>query len=100
VLDFEMQHTGHGFVRAASELGAWIADGHAPSDKDRFQPHINHKAALAILSEEVVILAQESSRIRGGQVITDHDVERLLVAAGRIQGVCADLGFYKFKEKA
>jgi hypothetical protein len=99
VLSFHMQHNNVGFIRAATELGAWLADGQPPSANDLRQPSINHKAALTLISLEVVVLAQEASRIRTGQLITDADIQRLLVSAGRIQGVCADLGLYKTKEK-
>ena len=98
VLAFHMQHNKVGFIRAATELGAWIADGQAPSAHDLRQPSLNHKAALSLLSLEVVVLAQEAARIRSGQLVTDQDVDRLLQAAGRVQGVCAELGLYRATE--
>lgn len=98
VLDFEMQHTGHGFVRAATDLGAWVTDGKDPSKTDKTGPRMDARAALRLLSWETVVMAQESARLVDGRDVTAADVDRMLKAAGRIQKLACDLGLWKIRE--
>jgi CHC2 zinc finger len=97
VIDFIRQRDGLGFIAAASVFGAWVPDGtNAPKQSTQ---RIGYMAALEILSLECVVLAQEAHRIQSGKLVTDADVERLMEAAGRVQGVCADMGLNQIKGK-
>ena len=86
VLDFVMQLHKVGFIHAASHFGAWVADGKGPT-KDETRARVDYRSALMVLDHEAQILALVASDIRSGKTVTDADVNRLLVAAGRVVGV-------------
>ncbi|MEK0417837.1 MAG: hypothetical protein RI949_1843 [Pseudomonadota bacterium] len=85
VLAYEMAAHGIGFVEAAQKLGAWVG-GDSP------QRHIRPTAltardALSVLADEAALIALEGTRIAGGIVPTAADLERMQLAAGRINHI-------------
>ena len=82
VLAYEMQSTGADFVEAAKSIGAWIDDG-KPQTQQKPTP-LAPRAALSVLQFEATLTAIAAGNLARGVVLTDVDLQRLLVAAGRI----------------
>lgn len=82
VLSHFMLSKGIEFVDAAKELGAWTGND---------SPHIKHKpaglsprAAMEVLSSEALIAAVAAANVASGVVLTQRDLDRLLLASNRI----------------
>lgn len=84
VVDFEMQWHKVGFVRAASNFGAWIPNGQAPTTT---APRLDYRAMLNLLQTEVQIAALIASDISNGKTPSAQDASRLITSAGRINQV-------------
>lgn len=85
VLAYEMQSTGAEFVDACKALGVWVSDG---------RPQVQHKPspltprqALSVLAFESTITAVAAGNIGKGVVLSEVDLARLLIAAGRINQI-------------
>ncbi len=85
VLAFHMATHGLQFVEAATELGAWIADGklHRPQRPAPLHP----RDALSVLAFESTLAAVAAANLANGVTLTDDDRARLLKAAGRINRI-------------
>ena len=82
VLAYEMKLTGAEFVEAAKAIGAWVDDGKAPVNQK--PTPLPPRAALSVMGHEATLVAIEAARIAKGVVPTKDDLDRLLLAAGRI----------------
>jgi hypothetical protein len=85
VLAYEMQFTGAEFVDACKALGAWVNDG-------RIQSHhkpspLTPRQALSVLAFESSMTAVAAGNMGKGVVLSDVDLARLLIAAGRINQI-------------
>lgn len=85
VLAYEMQLTGAEFVDACKALGAWVNDGrtqvhHKPSP-------LTPRQALSVLAFESSMTAVAAGNMGKGVVLSDVDLARLLIAAGRINQI-------------
>ncbi|MGB4061000.1 MAG: CHC2 zinc finger domain-containing protein [Burkholderiaceae bacterium] len=88
VLSYEMQLTGAEFVEAAKALGAWIDDGREPaSTKPTSLPP---RAALGALAFEATLIAVAAGNVAQGLALDAADLSRVMVAAGRIQGIAGE----------
>lgn len=88
VLSYHQAAHGLGFIAAARDLGAWIEeDGkpvhHRPTP---FPP----RDALALLVAEAMLVAVAAGNVANGMALRRPDLDRLLVAARRINKI-ADL---------
>ena len=81
VLAYEMAVHGIDFVDAAKALGAWIDDG-KPAPKRPAQ--LPARDALHLLNSETNLTAVAAGNIAKGSNLTDRDLTRVMVAAGRI----------------
>lgn len=88
VLAYEMQSTGAEFVQAAQSLGAWAADGRAPTQTK--PTALSPRAALGALAFETLLVAVAAGNLAKGVTLTAGDVQRVMVAAGRIQHIAGD----------
>jgi hypothetical protein len=86
VLGYHMAEHGLSFVDAAKELGAWIGDGTTPQRQPR-PSQLTARDALGVLTEEATLIAVEGSRIGRGIKPTPDDLERIRLAAGRINHI-------------
>ena len=82
VLSHFMLSKGIEFVDAAKELGAWTGND---------SPHRKHKpaglsprAAMEVLSSEALIAAVAAANVASGVVLTQRDLDRLLLTSNRI----------------
>ena len=82
VLAYHMATTGEEFIDAAKSLGAWVDDGR-PQQRQRAAP-LPPRAALEVLGFECNLTAIAAGNIAQGVTLTDDELSRLLVAAGRI----------------
>lgn len=88
VLAYEMHLTGVEFVEAAKGLGAWIDDGREPaSTKPTSLPP---RAALGALAFEATLIAVAAGNVAQGLALDAADLNRVMVAAGRIQGIAGE----------
>ncbi len=81
VLAYEMAAKGIGFIDAAKAVGAWIDDG-KPAPK-RPTP-LPARDALHLVNREVNLIAVAAGNVGRGIALTDRDLARVMVAAGRI----------------
>lgn len=88
VLAYEMQSTGAEFVQAAQALGAWENDGRAPTQTK--PTALSPRAALDALAFETLLVAVAAGNLAKGVTLTAADVQRVMVAAGRIQHIAGD----------
>jgi hypothetical protein len=88
VLAYEMQSTGAEFVQAAQSLDAWVADGRAPTQTK--PTALSPRAALGALAFETLLVAVAAGNLAKGVSLTAGDVQRVMVAAGRIQHIAGD----------
>ena len=84
VIDFERQYHGIGFIRAASNFGAYVPDGKTPTPA---APVVNYRGLLNVLQTEVEIAALITADLASGKVPSTQDASRLIQAAGRITKV-------------
>lgn len=82
VLAYEMAANGVDFVTAAKALGAWVEDG-KPEARRKPAP-LPPRAALEVLSFEVMLTAVAAGNLAQGLALTAKDRARLMTAAGRI----------------
>jgi len=82
VLAYEMQLTGAEFVDACKALGAWVDDGRAPV-QHKPSP-LSPRQALSVLAFESTLIAVAGGNLAHGHALTQGDLVRVLVAAGRI----------------
>jgi hypothetical protein len=82
VLAYEMAAQGLQFVDAAKALGAWVDDG-KPMAPQRPAP-LPPRSALQVLAFEATLTAVAAGNLARGVILTDVDLQRLLVAARRI----------------
>lgn len=82
VLAYEMALTGADFVSAAKALGAWIEDG-KPDTRHKATP-LPARQAIQVLAFESTLTAIAAANIAKGVALTEIDVARLVLAAGRI----------------
>ena len=85
VVAYHMAAHGLSFLEAAKQLGAWVGS-------EIFQGHIrpnqfSTRDAMRVVNFEVTLLAIEGSRMAKGIKPSPEDLERILVAAGRINHV-------------
>ncbi|WP_342616969.1 CHC2 zinc finger domain-containing protein [Rhodoferax sp. GW822-FHT02A01] len=85
VLAYHMAFHGMDFIDAAKALGAWVEDG---------KPQIPHKPkplpagdALHLLAFEAHLVAVAAGNVGNGVVLTQEDLDRVLLAAGRINQI-------------
>jgi hypothetical protein len=88
VLAYEMQSTGTEFVQAAKALGAWADDGRPPTQTK--PTALSARAALGALAFETLVVAVAAGNVSQGLPLTEHDLQRVMVAAGRIQHIAGD----------
>ncbi|CAM5783010.1 CHC2 zinc finger domain-containing protein [Ottowia pentelensis] len=81
VLAYHMAAQGLSFIDAAKALGAWAGDGRAAPSRPAPLPA---RDALQLLAAEVNLVAVAAGNIAQGVVLTRVDLDRLLLAAGRI----------------
>jgi hypothetical protein len=85
VLAYHMAVHGLDFVNAAKALGAWVDDGRSAA---AFRPTaLSPRDALEVLAFEATLTAVAAGNLANGSALTDHDLSRLFVAAGRINHV-------------
>lgn len=82
VLAYEMALTGADFVTAAKTLGAWIDDG-KPETRHKPTP-LPARQAIQVLAFESTLTAIAAANIAKGVALSEIDVARLVLAAGRI----------------
>ena len=85
VVAYHMAAHGLSFLEAAKQLGAWVGS-------EIIQGHIrptqfSARDAMRVVNFEVTLLAIEGSRMAKGIKPSPEDLERILVAAGRINHV-------------
>ena len=85
VVAYHMAAHGLSFLEAAKQLGAWVGS-------EIIQGHIrpnqfSARDAMRVVNFEVTLLAIEGSRMAKGIKPSPKDLERMLVAAGRINHV-------------
>jgi hypothetical protein len=81
VVAYQMAVHGQGFVEAARQLGAWVADGNPRPVRPRgFSP----RDALGCIEEELNVCVIVISDARQGLLPSDDDWRRFLSAASRI----------------
>jgi hypothetical protein len=85
VLAYHMASHGMGFVEAAKALGAWVDDG-KPSVPHRPKP-LPASDALHLLAFETMLVAVAAGNIGRGIALTDEDLARVFLAAGRINQI-------------
>ena len=85
VLAYEIAVTGADFVTAAKAIGAWVDDGrpHTPQKPTPLSP----RAALSAMALEATLIAVAAGNIYQGVLLTDADLTRVMVAAGRINRI-------------
>ena len=85
VLAYEIAVTGADFVAAAKAIGAWVDDGrpHTPQKPTPLSP----RAALSAMALEATLIAVAAGNIYQGVLLTDADLTRVMVAAGRINRI-------------
>lgn len=85
VLGYYMASHGIEFVDACKALGAWVDDGkpQAPQKPKPLPP----QAALSVLSFEATLAAVAACNLAHGVQLTPNDLERLQLAAGRINQI-------------
>lgn len=88
VLAYEIASTGAEFVQAAKAIGAWVDDGkpHKPQKPTALPP----RAALEVIGRECNLVAVAAGNLASGVTLTDIDLDRLLVAAGRINRIVGE----------
>ena len=85
VLAFQMAAHGQSFIEAAKQLGAW--SGGEPI-KEHIKPTLlSPKDALKVLAFEGTLVAIADCRSAKGIKPSPEDLERILVALGRINHV-------------
>jgi hypothetical protein len=82
VLGYHMQTNGQEFVEAAKALGAWVEDGR-PSVQHKPAP-LAPRAALEVLAFESNLVAIAAANVARGVALPERDLQRVLVASGRI----------------
>ena len=85
MLAYEMAVNGVGFVQAAKQLEAWT-EGTTPLRHIR-PTALTARDALTVLADEVSLIALEGARIARGVVPNTNDLERIQLAAGRVNHV-------------
>jgi hypothetical protein len=80
-LDYEMQATGCDFVTGAKALGAWENDGKPTSYKPS---PVSARTMLEVLAFETQVAFMVLADFAKGKTISDVDMNRYLVAVGRI----------------
>jgi len=88
VLAYEMHLTGAEFVEAAKALGAWINDGREPVNTK--PTSLPPRAALGALAFEATLIAVAAGNVAQGLALDAADLNRVMVAAGRIQGIAGE----------
>ena len=78
---YRMQAYGEGFVMAAKALGAWVDDGRP---RPRNPAPLSPRDALTLLASEANLAAVAAANVSHGMELTGTDLERLLLAVGRI----------------
>jgi hypothetical protein len=85
VLAYHMAAHGLDFIAAVKDLGAWVEDG---------QPHRHHRPkplpagqAITMLAFESCLIATAGANLARGVAMSQPDLARLMVAAGRIQHI-------------
>ena len=88
VLAYEIASTGLEFVQAAKAIGAWVEDGkpHKPQKPTALPP----RAALEVIGYECNLVAVAAGNLASGVTLTDIDLDRLMVAAGRINRIVGE----------
>ena len=88
VLAYEIAASGAEFVEAAKAIGAWIEDGkpHQPQKPATLPP----RAALEVIGFECNLVAVAAGNLACGVTLTDIDLDRILVAAGRINRIVGE----------
>ena len=88
VLAYSMKLHGLEFVEAAKQLGAWVDDGkpQRPQKPTALPP----RAALEVMARECNLVAVAAGNLAKGVILSDADRARLMVAAGRINGITGD----------
>ena len=85
VLSYYMQLHGDDFVQAAKKLGAWIDDGHYPTDQA--PKSLPATRALEVLAFEATLVAVAAGNVANGIQLTDTDKDRLIKCVGRISRI-------------
>lgn len=82
ILGYHMALHGLDFVTAAKDLGAWVDDGAPPIN---YKPApLAPRDALSVLGFEATLVAIAAGNLGNGYTLTTEDLERVLLAAGRI----------------
>jgi hypothetical protein len=85
VLSYEMQLTGAEFVDACKTLGAWVNDGRVQV-QNKPSP-LTPRQALSVLACESNITAIAAGNVAKGVELSEVDLARLFIAAGRINQI-------------
>ena len=84
VLAYRMAAHGEDFITAAKALGAWVDDGKpTPTRPTPIPP----RDAIQLIARECNLIAVAAGNIANGVSLTENDLERVLMAAGRINTV-------------
>ena len=82
VLAYEIMVSGAEFQDAAKSIGAWVDDG-KPQKIHKPTP-LSPRQALAVLAFESTLTAIAAANVAHGYALTQIDLDRLLIAANRI----------------
>ena len=88
VLAYSMKLHGLEFVEAAKQLGAWVEDG--KPQRPQKPTALSPRAALEVMAYECNLVAVSAGNLAKGVILSDVDRARLMVAAGRINGIAGD----------
>lgn len=88
MLAYHLKLHGMDFVEAAKQLGAWVEDGRPlrPQRPTTLPP----RAALEVIGFECNLVAVAAGNLACGVALTDIDLDRLMVAAGRINRIVGE----------
>ncbi len=82
VLAYEIKVSGAEFLDAAKSIGAWVDDG---KSQQVYKPTpLSPRQALAVLAFESTLTAIAAANVAHGYALTQIDLNRLLIAANRI----------------
>jgi hypothetical protein len=85
VLAYEIKDSGREFVDAAKALGCWVDDGR-PHLQTKPTP-LSPRLALSVLAFESSLAAIAAANVAHGYALTQIDLDRLLMAANRINNI-------------
>lgn len=88
VLAYHMHVHDMEFMEAARDLGAWIDDGKPLIDQK--PTALPPRAALEVMAFEAMLVAVAAGNLASGHILSNIDLRRLLISAGRINRIVKD----------